>query len=63
MACFDQTGNQTPGPVSSSNLITLQLHGSGATTVILGADTTRGCSYVEHGQTVNLPIQLNVTLP
>ena len=63
MACFDQTGNQTPGPASSANLITLQLHGSGATTVTVDVDMLRGCSFVERGQTVNLPEWLNVTLP
>ncbi len=63
MACFDQTGNQAPGSASCANLITLQLHGNGATTVTVGADTIRGCSYVEQGQTVNLPLWLNVTLP
>jgi len=63
MACFDETGGQTRGPVSSTNLITVQLHGSGSTTVIIDADMARGCSYVEQGQTMNLPLQLNVTLP
>lgn len=65
MACFDPTGNQAPGPASSTNLITLQLHGSGTTTVTLGPDTTRGGSYAQQGQTVNLPmqVQVNVTPP
>ena len=63
MACFDESGKQAPGPISSTNLITLQLHGSGSATVTVGADMVRGCSYVERRQTVNLPLQLNVTLP
>jgi len=63
MACFDETANQSAGPMSSTNLITLQLHGSGPTTVTLNADTTRGGSFLERGQTVNLPIHVNVTLP
>jgi hypothetical protein len=63
MACFDETGSQAPGPVSSMNLITLQLHGSGPATVTIDADTTRACSFAEQGQTVNLPLHFNVTLP
>lgn len=63
MACFDETGNQTPGPAASTNLITLQLHGSGPATVTIDADTTRRGSFVEQGQTVNLPLQLDVILP
>lgn len=63
MACFDETGNQSLGPVSSSNLLTLQLHGSGSTTITIDTDTARRCSIVEQAQKVNLPLQLNVTLP
>jgi hypothetical protein len=63
MACFDETENQAPGPMSATNLITLQLHGSGPATVTLDADLTRGGSFLEQGQTVNLPVWLNVTLP
>jgi hypothetical protein len=63
VACFDETANQSAGPMSSTNLITLQLHGSGPTTVTLDADLTRGGSYMAGGQTVNLPVWLNVTLP
>jgi len=54
MARFDKR-KPDAGTASSTNLITLQLHGSRSTTVTIEVDMLPGCSFVECGQTVNLP--------
>jgi hypothetical protein len=42
MGVLDQTSNQLPGPGSTTNLITIQLTGTGTCDVTIIGDTTRG---------------------
>ncbi len=61
MACYDDSGSQTAAPSNVSNVITLQLHGSGANTIVISEDILRS-SFGSRGITTNLPISIDVTL-
>jgi hypothetical protein len=56
MASFDTSGNQVPGPASSSNLFILYLHGASGTStdVTISEDTLRS-SFGKKGIVTNLP--------
>lgn len=57
MGVLDETGNQLPGPGSSANLITIQLHGDsgGSVCAVVDVDSTRG-GVVGSQLTTNLPL-------
>ncbi|NLH16353.1 MAG: hypothetical protein GX455_07230 [Phycisphaerae bacterium] len=63
MGVLDQTGNQSAGPATTTNLITVQLKGVGCpTTVTISADTLRGPASGVVGSVLssNLPITVEV---
>ena len=59
---LDETGNQLPGPSSSANLITIQLHGSGTVGVVVDADYSRAPDGGNGGGAVGSVLATNLPL-